>query len=112
MHASGAEARRCDELHLMQRAGMIRDLIAHPQPRWPLAIKGETIGHYTADWQYRALTITGSDVRSDLVVEDYKGMPPSRDVVLRLKLMRALHGIDVSIYPPRKPRKTRKRRAA
>lgn len=105
VHASAAEARRCDELHLLQRLGAIRELQAHPQPSWSLDVGGEHVGRYTADWRY----VDAETGRT--VVEDYKGMPPSRDVVLRLKLMRGLHGIDVRIYPPR-PAKRRQRKGA
>lgn len=93
MHRSAMEAWRCDELHLMQRAGVINELHAHPQPSWSLDVNGVHVGRYTADFDYlrpeKAVLL--------LVVEDVKGGPPSRDVALRLKLMKALYGIDVTI---------------
>lgn len=95
MHDSAMEARRCDELHLMQRAGTIRHLRAHPQPSWSLNVNGVHVGRYTADFDYDYVCF--EKVELLLVVEDVKAGPPSRDVALRLRLMKALYGIEVSI---------------
>ncbi len=91
MHASVIESRRCDELTLMERAGEIRNL--RQQPSWKLMVYGVLIGDYTADFRYE-------DRRGGWksIVEDVKGGPVSRDVPLRLKLMKALYGIDGGVW--------------
>ena len=43
-HASAGEARRCDELTLMQHGGLVSELEAHPQPEWLLVVNGYKIG--------------------------------------------------------------------
>ena len=88
MHQSGLEARRCDELHVMQAGGLIVDLDAHPQPRFDLAVNGVDVCDYHADFRYR-------DVQSNrVVVEDAKGMR-TREYEIKRRLMLAIHGIDV-----------------
>ena len=88
-HASAGEARRCNELDMLQRTGCIAELVAHPQPAWPLVVNGVKVGRYTADFTYQ------DKASGRRIVEDFKGGPVSRDVPLRLKLMKALYGIDV-----------------
>ncbi|MDX3884049.1 MULTISPECIES: DUF1064 domain-containing protein [Edaphosphingomonas] len=70
MHASRREAARCNDLHLLQRAGRISDL--EQQPRFRFTVDGRPVRHpsgrqiyYTADFQYR------EDGRT--IVEDAKG---------------------------------------
>jgi hypothetical protein len=63
-HPSKAEARRCDELHLLQRAGEISRL--EMQPRYTLSIGGVKLGSYVGDFRY--FTSQGC------VLEDVKGM--------------------------------------
>ncbi len=64
--ASKAEARRWQELRLLERAGEIADI--ERQPRFSLAVNGQRLGDYVADFRYRT-------VRDGLqVVEDVKGM--------------------------------------
>jgi hypothetical protein len=84
--ASKAEARRYAELKLMERAGVIRDLVL--QPRYELCVTGERICWYVADFAY---TDNATDAP---VVEDVKGVKTS---VYRLKkkLMYACKGITV-----------------
>lgn len=84
--ASKREARRYEQLKLMQRAGAIRDLVL--QPRYRLVVNDMTIGSYVADFSY---TDTAT---LRVVVEDAKGV---RTPVYRLKkkLMLALWDIDV-----------------
>jgi len=96
MHASGAEARRCDELSLLQRVGEIQNLKAHPQPHWDFVVYGVKVGGYTADFEYE-------DKRKGwaTVVEDCKGVK-TRDLPLRLKLMKALFGIEVYLSKARR----------
>jgi hypothetical protein len=57
-HPSKAEARRCNDLHLMQRGGIITDL--EVQPQFWFIINGEQVKHeggrrvgYKADFAYR-----------------------------------------------------------
>lgn len=87
-YASKREARRCDELHLLLRAGEIERLEVEPQ-FW-FEINGTVLKHdngrrvgYKADFAY-------TDRREALrVVEDTKGMA-ARDWPLRKALFRAL----------------------
>lgn len=71
---SRAEARRYQELRLLEHAGEISEL--ELQPRFPLhaPVKGrsnvyERVGEYRADFRYR------SGPFGDLVIEDVKGHP-------------------------------------
>ena len=69
MHQSTLESARCTELHVMSRAGLIRDLQAHPQVRLPcLGVKGEPACHYLADFRY-----TDSET-GEVIYEDTKGI--------------------------------------
>jgi len=84
-----------------QQAGEITDL--KTQVRYDLVVNGVRIGRYTADFTYTE-TATGR-----LVVADSKGCP-SRDYILRKKLMLACHGIEIvemraRAKPPRKSRR-------
>lgn len=83
--ASRAEGRRYSELTLMLRAGEITDL--ELQPVYKLEVNGVKIGRYTGDFRY-------VDAEGNTVCEDVKGSP-SRDYILRKKLVKALHGVDV-----------------
>lgn len=89
--ASKAEGRRYRILQTLARAGAIADL--RLQVRFPLVVNGHPIGRYTADFVYTDLA-TGQTV-----VEDVKGAA-SRDYILRKKLMKALHGIDIQEIRP------------
>lgn len=62
---SAAEARRYQDLKLMQNAGAIKDLTL--QPRYPLVVNGVTICTYVADFRY-----WDTEKRCD-VIEDVKG---------------------------------------
>lgn len=62
-HPSAAEARRCDELHLLQRAGEISRL--EMQPKFPVSINGVKVFTYVADFAYFT--------RETRIVEDVKG---------------------------------------
>ncbi len=83
-HASKLEARRCDELHLLQLGNEISDLVAHPQPVYRLEVNGRLITTYRGDFEYR-------DRDGNQVTEDTKGV---RTDVFRLKaaLFAALYG--------------------
>ena len=90
MHQSTSEARRCDELHLMQQGGLIHDLKAHPQERFSLDVNGVHVCHYLADFVYFDVE------RGEKVVEDVKGY--QTDVSkFKLRLMEAVHGIRVEL---------------
>ena len=80
-----AEARRYKDLKRLQEAGEISQL--RLQPRYPIVVNGIPVCVYVADFSYIGST--------GVVVEDVKGM---RTAVYRLKakLMRAVHGIDIT----------------
>lgn len=83
---SKAEHRRYCELMTLVNAGEIEAL--ELQPRYELVVCGVKIGRYTGDFRYL-------DRRTgEQIVEDVKGVK-TRDYVLRRKLMKAIHGIDV-----------------
>lgn len=84
---SKAEATRYSHLKLRERIGEITDL--ELQVRFPLVVNGTKVTTYVADFRYREAA-TGA-----VIVEDVKGV---RTPVYRLKkkLMKAVHGIDVS----------------
>lgn len=75
--ASQKEMRRYQELKLLEKAGLIRDLTVQPSFRLevPTAGDDEHIGEYRADFQYRELQIDegGFSGRWRLVIEDVKG---------------------------------------
>ena len=63
-HASAKEARRCNDLHMLQRAGEIVGL--EVEPRFTFAIDGKPVKHlngraaiYTPDFAYANLAIRG-----------------------------------------------------
>ena len=84
---SKLEARRYDELTLLQNAGQISDL--EVQPRFALTVNGHLIAQYFGDFSYLDQGNDGA-----LVVEDCKGV---KTAVYRLKkkLVRALYGIQI-----------------
>jgi len=88
MHQSTLEARRCDELGLMETGGLIRDL--EQQPRFRLDVNGMHICDYVGDWRYF------DNERGAVVVEDAKGTL-TEVCRLKLKLMAACHGIGVEL---------------
>lgn len=88
MHQSTLESRHCDELQLMEQGGLIRDL--EQQPRYRLDVNGVHVCDYIADWKYFDVD------RGAVVVKDAKGV--LTDVCrLKLKLMSAVHGVDVEL---------------
>jgi len=97
---SKIEYRRWCELERMQRAGLITGL--RRQIPFELIVNGVRIGKFTADHQWTDCK-TGQQI-----TEDVKGVIV-RDFTLRVKLVKALYGIDVAVWPERK-RKARKRR--
>lgn len=83
--ASKAEARRYQELLVLQRAGKIRDL--ELQPRYRLHVNGWKLGEYRGDFRYRTR-------EGETVVEDVKGVltPMYR---WKKKHVAAEYGVDV-----------------
>lgn len=86
-HASMREARRCNDLHLLERGGQIAGL--QQQPKFRFVVNGREVklenGHVagiTADFSYVE--------NGRKVVEDSKGMRV-RDFPLRWALAKALH---------------------
>jgi hypothetical protein len=63
-HPSKAEAKRCDELHLLQKAGQIHRL--EREPSFPVSINGIKVFTYRADFSYFT--------EHERVIEDVKGM--------------------------------------
>lgn len=87
LHASSREAKRCNDLHLLLRAGEIEDL--KQQPKFYFEVNGRPLVHdngrravYTADFSF----IDRQSARQ--VVEDTKGAT-ARDWPLRKALFRA-----------------------
>ena len=77
---SAAEAKRYGELKLLQRAGVIKALGVHP--KYPLTIRGVTIGVFTADFAY----FEGGRK----VCEDVKGVV-TEAASLRMRVFAALY---------------------
>jgi hypothetical protein len=103
-HASAAEARRCGELTLLERAGKIRKL--EQQPKFHFAMDGRQVVddrgravRYTADFRYEE---QGRGHLADVwrpVVEDVRSKPTMTEAAtLRLAFFRFFHpDIDVRI---------------
>ena len=87
-HHSKVEAKRCNDLHMLQKGRLIRDLEAHPQPRFDLVVNDVKVCSYLADFRY-------FDIQRDCeVVEDVKGVA-TEVYKLKKKLMLACLGIEV-----------------
>lgn len=87
---SQAEGRRYLALRDRLQRGEIRDLEPHP-PAYRLDVNGVLVSRYTPDFRYVVIE-TG-----ETVVEDVKSNPTrTRDYVMRRKLMKALHGIEIT----------------
>ena len=89
-HDSRTEARRCNDLHLLHRGGLIRDLAI--QPQYWFAIDGRQVKHengrrmgYRADFAYHEIA-TARDV-----VEDVKGRYRDDAWTVRKAIFRALY---------------------
>lgn len=92
---SRLEGMRYVELKRLQDTGVISSLQC--QVPFSLRIGGELICKYIADFRY-------ADIDGRVVVEDAKGMR-TREYVLKKKLMKALHGIDIREF--RNPQRRR-----
>lgn len=99
---SKAEAQRYRELKLMAAAGVIRDIELQPRFEFVVGDPAQRIGSYRGDFRYFDVA------KGAVIVEDVKS-PSSRTeaYMLRLRLMRACHGVEVQEWPPRK-RKARR----
>ena len=86
---SKREADRYEELRMKQKAGLIEKL--ELQKRYALNVYDWHICDYIADFVYREKIEEG---RTRLVVEDAKGKR-TRDYIIKRKLMRACHGIEI-----------------
>lgn len=109
-HASGAEARRCDELTLLERGGHIRKLEQQPvfhftmDGRQMTDMRGRAV-RYTADFRYEERQLEGALPHDPLlgiygwreVVEDVKSTATMTEAaVLRLAMVRFFYpGIDL-----------------
>lgn len=82
---SKKEAARYQELRMLERAGIIKELRC--QPKFPLQVNGVSICTYIADFHY--LDQSGREV-----VEDVKGMKTAL-YRLKSKLMIACYGLRV-----------------
>lgn len=98
---SKAEARRYEELKILEAQGGITDLQLHP--RWRFIINDQLLRTqtgralvYTADFSYRR--------GGELVVEDVKGML-TRDAEIRIALMKVVHGIEVLLIGRRRKKR-------
>lgn len=85
---SSKEARRRNDLELMQKSGAITDL--QYGVRFDFVINGILVCWYKADAVYK--------VNGQRVVEDTKSAPTrkNREYRIKAKLMRAVHGIEIT----------------
>ncbi len=86
--ASKAEAKRYQELKLLEKAGKISAL--ERQLRWPLTINGKIIAHYACDFTYWDHDI------GKRVVEDVKGVE-TEAFKLKAKMFEACNGFPITI---------------
>jgi len=91
LFASMKEAKRYQELKLLQRAYKIYDL--ELQPRYALPVNGVTVCSYVGDFKYFNSLIDAA-IDANPVIEDVKGVktPVYR---LKKKLMKAIHNIEI-----------------
>lgn len=81
---SKKEARRYQELKLLEKSGEITNLTL--QPRFDLIINDVKCGFYKADFQY--------ETAFESIVEDVKGMK-TPVYNLKKKLIKAIYGIEI-----------------
>jgi hypothetical protein len=83
---SRAEARRYGALKLLERGGVITQLVVKPQ--FPMVVAGANICTYIADYSYHENGV--------LIVEDVKSKATKTPVYrIKAKLLKALYGITV-----------------
>ena len=87
---SKREAERWQELCLLQRAGQISRLEAHP--KFPLAVNGVDLGRYTPDFIYY-------EAGKGQTVEDVKGGKATQTAAskIKIKLFEAIYSQKVRI---------------
>lgn len=98
---SKAEARRYEELKILEARGLITDLTLHP--KWRFLIEGRLLRTQTG----RALIYTADSSYQqggELVVEDVKGVL-TRDAEIRIALMAAVHEITVQLIGRRRKKR-------
>lgn len=83
---SNLEAKRWQELQLLERAGQITGL--ERQVPFPLIVNGAKVCTYNADFVYFE--------NGERVVEDAKGMK-TPEFSLKAKLFKAIHGFDIML---------------
>lgn len=83
---SQKEAKHCEGLKLLERAGQIRNL--ELQPKFPLVVNGIKVCTYIADASYFQ--------NNSRIIEDVKSKPTMTPIYrLKIKLLKALNpGID------------------
>lgn len=85
---SKAEAKRYLELRLMERAGLIRELVC--QPRYDLhGLDGSIACRYRGDFSYVDMSLGAN------VCEDVKGAPNTAVFRIKAKLLAAEHGVRI-----------------
>lgn len=98
LYDSALEARRAQELDLLQVSGEISGL--ERQVDFKIMINAVKVCSYRADFVYY-------DRNGLKIVEDVKGMLTQK-AALVLKLMEAVHGIVVRLWPERKKKSKRR----
>jgi hypothetical protein len=88
---SKKEARRYQQLKLMEKAGEITGIKVHP--KFPIMVNGEKICTYIADFEYWTKFKNVSKC-PERVIEDVKGVKTAV-YQLKKKLMFACHGISI-----------------
>lgn len=94
--ASGAEARRYEQLKELEALGLIDSL--ELQPTFRVDINNQLICNYRADFGYVIVDKMGSPVRS--VTEDVKGFI-TPEYKLKRKMVQAKFGIEIAEIPSR-----------
>lgn len=86
VHASKKEAGRCNDLHMLQRAGAISELEQQPVYRFTVDGRAVMVGKrqlkFTPDFRYIE--------NGKVIVDDSKGMR-TRDYIVRAAFFRAFH---------------------
>lgn len=93
---SKKQARRYQDLKLLERAGEIKEL--EIEPSFPIEVNGVKVCIYKADFGYREQIYNKSGMKLywDRIVEDVKSEPTKTPVYrLKKKLMKAIYNIEV-----------------
>lgn len=92
---SKAEARRWSELNLLMRAGHISALtrqvpfVLAPSVKFHDAKKAQPALRIIVDFEYYE--------KGERVLEDTKGMAPTKDWIVKRHLLKSVHGLDVRV---------------